>query len=84
MLSFYLINDSDKNFYNNIDNFIDKILSSYYYSTTNYTELKEELIKALKYHDRHKIKIAIDQLFFQLFNLDGKILNNLLKRYYNF
>jgi len=82
-LSTYLIKNSGENFYKNMKNFIDKILTSDYYNSAKYSGLKEKIIRALKNYDRNCIQTAIDQLFFQLFSLDENIINNLLKEYYD-
>ena len=83
ILTFYLINDS-KDFYNNsLESIIGKIISSSYYISSNNKELKEDIISALEHHDNYNTKMIVDQLFYQLLDLNGKKINNLLIKYYN-
>jgi len=81
--STYLIKNYGKNFTENTKNLIDKMLSSDYYKSNRKPWLKETILRALKNHDRNLIQNAIDQLFFQLFNLDENLVNKLLNEYYN-
>ncbi|MFX1302581.1 MAG: Eco57I restriction-modification methylase domain-containing protein [Promethearchaeota archaeon] len=83
ILSNYLINNSGDNFNKDLISFTDKTLTSDYFNSTKNIELKENIIRALKKYDRNHIQSTIDQLLFQLFNLDENLINNLLKDYYN-
>ncbi len=81
--SYYLIAITYGKSNKNIENCIEKIQTSNYFTYTKNIKLKENVIRLLKKHDRDNIKAILDQLFFQLFNLDGKMINKLLKEYYN-
>ncbi len=81
--SYYLIRNSHDKSNKNIENFIEKVQTSNYLTYTKNIKLKEKVIRLLKKHDRDNIKVILDSLFFQLFNLDGKMINKLLKEYYN-
>lgn len=82
-LSIYLIKESCKNFHKNIENSIEKILSFDQPSSSFPNELKEEIIRVLRNNDRESIKVALDQLLFQLLDLDDNVITNLLRKYYN-
>ena len=82
-LAYYLVNISGENFNNNIKCSIEKLFSSGYSSSIKNSELKERLIRAIRENDRNSIKTTIDNLFFQLFDLDKNLINILLKEYYN-
>jgi hypothetical protein len=75
MLTLHIIDDSDIKLRKNIENYIDKI--------TPDNCFKAKIIEASRFHDRHYLKKAIDKLFFQLFELDEKLVANLLNEYYN-
>jgi len=81
--SYYLIRNSHDKSHKNIENLIEKIQTSNYFTYTQNIKLKEKMIRSLKKHDRDNIKGILDQLFFQLFNLDGEMINKLLKEYYD-
>jgi adenine-specific DNA-methyltransferase len=75
MLTLHLIDDSDIQLPKDMENYIDKI--------TPDNCFKAKIIEASRSHDRHYLKKAIDKLFFQLFDLDEKLVANLLNEYYN-
>lgn len=83
ILSRYLIEESDKYIKKNKEDYIENRITANLPTSTKYNEWKEEIIRSLRNQDRQHIKKAIDQLFFQLFNLDEKMVTNLLKEYYN-
>jgi len=83
-LSLYFMKEYCENFNQNIEDFIEKILSLKYHSSSWLNEIIKEIIRVLRINDRHNIKLVLDRLFFQLFNLDERLINNLLKEYYNF
>ena len=60
-----------------------KRITANFFTSTKYDELIEEIIRVLRNQDRQHIKEVIDQLFFHLFNLDERMINNLLNEYYN-
>jgi adenine-specific DNA-methyltransferase len=53
-----------------------------YYSNPNYNKFKINVIKAIKSKNYDFIKDTIDDLFFQLFDINQITLNYLLKKYY--
>ncbi|MFW9987452.1 MAG: TaqI-like C-terminal specificity domain-containing protein, partial [Candidatus Odinarchaeota archaeon] len=79
-----LVKKSEKISHKNIENNIRKIIKSDYYSFIKYKELKEMVISALRENDINGIQSSIDKLLFQLFDLDEYLINNLLKKYYNY
>ena len=79
----YLVNNFDEKFNKNIDNFIEKILTSNYYTSIKNNELKEKAIKALRNNDSKTLQKTLDQLLFKLFDLDENVINNLLNEYYD-
>ncbi len=83
IFSYYLIGNSHDKSHKNIEILIEKMQTSNYFTYTKNINLKEKIIRSLKKHDRDNIKAVLDQLFFQLFNLDGEMINKLLKEYYN-
>ncbi len=82
-LTHYLIKKYDEKFNKNIENLIEKILTSDYYISTKNEALKEKVLSFLMKNDSKSIQKAIDQLIFQLFDLDEEVINKLLKEYYN-
>lgn len=82
-LTHYLIKKYDEKFNKNIENLIEKILTSDYYISTKNKALKEKVLSFLMKNDSKSIQKAIDQLIFQLFDLDEDIINKLLKEYYD-
>ncbi len=82
-LSHYLVNKSSKNISKNNESSIEKLFTSDYYSSIKYCELKEKVIRALRENDSKSIQTSIDNLLFQLFDLDEDLINNLLKEYYD-
>ena len=83
ILSTYLVKTSNNLFNKNTESFIDKILKSNNYTSTKYTGLNEIIIRSIEKKDRESIKNVLNQLFFQLFNLDEDVMNNLLIEYYD-
>ena len=82
-LTHYLIKKYDEKFNKNIENLIEKILTSDYYISTKNEALKEKVLSYLMKNDSKSIQKAIDQLIFQLFDLDEDVINKLLKEYYD-
>lgn len=82
-LTHYLIKKYDEKFNKNIENLIEKILTSDYYISTKNEVLKEKFMCFLMKNDSKSIQKAIDQLIFQLFDLDEDVINKLLKKYYD-
>lgn len=82
-LTHYLIKKYDEKFNKNIENLIEKILTSDYYISTKNEALKEKVLSFLMKNDSKSIQKAIDQLIFQLFDLDEDVINKLLKEYYD-
>lgn len=82
-LTHYLIKKYDEKFNKNIENLIEKILTSDYYISTKNEALKEKVLSYLMKNDSKSIQKAIDQLIFQLFDLDEEVINKLLKEYYD-
>jgi len=82
-LTHYLIKKYDEKFNKNIDNFIEKILTSYYYTSIKNNELKKQVINAIRNNDNKTLQKILDQLLFELFDLDENVINNLLNEYYD-
>ncbi len=82
-LTHYLIKKYDEKFNKNIDNFIEKILTSNYYLTIKDNELKKQVINAIRNNDNKTLQKILDQLLFELFDLDENVINNLLNEYYD-
>ncbi|MFX1365221.1 MAG: Eco57I restriction-modification methylase domain-containing protein [Promethearchaeota archaeon] len=83
ILTYSLVNKSGQNPNKNKEKTIERIIKSDYFSLIKNNELKEKVIIALKRNDSSSIKSSIDKLFFQLFDLNEDLINNLLKKYYN-
>ncbi len=82
-LTHYLVKKFDEKFNKNIESSIEKLFTSDYYFSIKYGGLKEKIIKALRENDSNGIQSSIDNLLFQLFDLDEDLINNLLKEYYD-
>jgi len=82
-LSHYLLNKSGEKFNKNIESSIEKLFKSDYYSSIKCNALKENVIRALRENDSNGIQTTINNLLFQLFDLDEDLINNLLKEYYD-
>ncbi|MFW9900651.1 MAG: Eco57I restriction-modification methylase domain-containing protein [Candidatus Thorarchaeota archaeon] len=82
ILSSYLIwiNNNKNNYENRI--FIENIQASKYFIYYKKIKLEQRLIRSLENYDLNNINIILDELFFKLFNLDGKLINKLLNQYY--
>ncbi|KKM91458.1 hypothetical protein LCGC14_1228310 [marine sediment metagenome] len=61
---------------------INSIINSTYFHWTKDSQLKARIIGAIKNHDKKTIQVILNQLFFQLFDLNETEINYLLKRYY--
>ncbi len=81
-LSSYLIEINNNTY--NIENgiIIKKIQNIKYFSYYKNIKLKQRLIRSLENYNLDNINDTLDQLFFQLFNLDGIMINKLLNQYY--
>ncbi|NVM37917.1 MAG: Eco57I restriction-modification methylase domain-containing protein [Candidatus Lokiarchaeota archaeon] len=82
-VTYYLIRKSEEKFNKNIESSIEKIFKSDYYPSIKYNELKENAIRALRNNDNKTLQKTLDQLLFQLFDLDENLINNLLNEYYD-
>jgi len=82
-LTNYLVDKSGEKFNKNIESSIEKLFTSDYYSSIKYNALKEKVIRALRENDSKGIQTTINNLLFQLFDLDEDLINNLLKEYYD-
>ncbi|MFX1567113.1 MAG: Eco57I restriction-modification methylase domain-containing protein [Promethearchaeota archaeon] len=82
LLSSYLIwiNNNKDNDESRI--FIDNIQATKYFTYYKNIKFEQRLIKSLENSDLDDINTVLDQLFFKLFNLDGKLINKLLNQYY--
>jgi len=63
--------------------FISQLESSYYLQTAEKLTNKDTIIKAMNDNDAKYIQEFINNLFYQLFDLDGNRIDYLIKQYYN-
>ncbi len=65
------------------ENLINRLSDPDYFLIKNYHQIKEEISNAIEHKKYNLLKDSIDTLFFQLFDINQRELNNLLKKYYH-
>lgn len=76
------INGKDNNHITNLKTEVSRILDLNFFESSKLNQLKQNLIKLLETYNANVIQTTIDELFFQLFDLDECKINKLLSEYY--
>ncbi|MFX1259837.1 MAG: Eco57I restriction-modification methylase domain-containing protein [Promethearchaeota archaeon] len=67
-----------------VERIIQKLRNLKYIFLFKNNQFQSRLIEAVENHNKHMIQALLDSLFFQLFDLDEKKIDYLLKKYYSF
>ena len=82
-LTKWFVYSADPDLQSDIHKFSSQLESNHYFSTTENLTFKEMVIKAMNANDEDYIQEYINNLFYQLFDLDGNRIDYLIKEYYN-
>jgi hypothetical protein len=83
LLTKWFVYSADPDLQSDIHKLSNQLESNHYFSTTEILICKEMVIKAMNANDEDYIQEYINNLFYQLFDLDGNRIDYLIKEYYS-
>ncbi|MFX1489118.1 MAG: Eco57I restriction-modification methylase domain-containing protein, partial [Promethearchaeota archaeon] len=83
IMTSFLVNNSQHQNQNGIVSNLSKLIRPESNFSASNVQFLQKALKSIKRRNKKEIKIAIDALFFQLFDLDEDVVKKLLKKYYS-